>query len=266
MRTQRQTLWPLALAAGPLDASALARAIDVQATEADPDFRTRLLIRDSLDALERHWGNTRLEAWLSGPGARGHARQFWRSDLGPVGFPSLGNRVMDATSPQSVLQFFRELGLRVREPARLDVGGSVSLILSGNLTRRTDDIDVVDEVPAVIRTRYDLVEEMRKTYGLHLAHFQSHYLPSGWRERVGYLDTFGQIDVYLVDAYDVAAGKLFSARRKDRDDLIVLSQRLDKDVLATRVRQSCGPLRGEARLAKLADENWYIVYGEPLPG
>lgn len=172
---------------------------------------------------------------------------------------------MDATTAQTILQFFRELGVSIHEHVRLDVGGSISLILSDNLSRRTDDIDVVDEVPAVIRTRYELLDTLTKSHGLHLAHFQSHYLPSGWRQRVHYFDRFGQIEVYLVDPYDVAAGKLFSARRKDRDDLLVLSRRLDKEILATRVRQSCGPLRAEARLEKLAEENWYILYGDALP-
>ena len=45
------SLWALALSGQPIDATELASALHAQSGELDRDFRTELLIRDSLDAL-----------------------------------------------------------------------------------------------------------------------------------------------------------------------------------------------------------------------
>jgi hypothetical protein len=145
------------------------------------------------------------------------------------------------------------------------VGDSIALILSGNLSRHTEDIDVVDELPSDVRSQHELLNELADTYALRLTHFQSHYLPSGWRDRLHSLGRFGRLDVYLVDVYDVYVGKLFSARRKDRDDLRALSAKLDKRAAEALLRQSATALLAEPKLAAEAGENWYIHYGEPLP-
>lgn len=259
------SLWRLARSGHLIDAQELAAAVEEQAGEAQPDFRTRLLIRDALGALKAYWGADRFGAWLTNSAARDRLSTYVKADLGPEGFPTLIHRLMDATRPEAVIEFFRDLGSRVVRPARLDVGGSTSLILLANLSRQTDDIDAVDEVPAVIRAEHDLLDRLAKRYGLRLTHFQSHYLPTGWRERVRSLGRFGQLDVFLVDVYDVLVSKLFSARDKDLDDLRAIAPRVDKQVFASRMRQFAGPLRAEQRLADCAERNWYVVYGEPLP-
>jgi hypothetical protein len=172
---------------------------------------------------------------------------------------------MDPTQPETVLQLLRDLGSRLDRPARVDVGGSTSLILAGILSRQTDHIDVVDEVPAEIRVRFDLLDQIVMRYGLALTHFQSHYLPAGWPDRVRSLGRFGKLDVFLVDVYDVLLSKLFSSRNKDLDDLRAAAPRVDKQTLESRLRRFAGPLLGELQLAESARRNWYIVYGEPLP-
>src|SRR5262249_28212190 len=135
-------------------------------------------------------------------------------------------------------QFLRELGSRLRHRVRLAVGGSIALILPGYLERATEDIDVVDEVPAEIRSQHALLDELQKRYGLLLAHFQSHYLPSGWQNRLHYQDTYGDLQVYLVDVYDVFLSKLFSIRSKDLDDMRLLLPQLDKGTLAQRLKET----------------------------
>src|SRR5437764_14594764 len=115
-----ENLWRLARSGQPIDATELAAALDDQAADPQPDFRTRLLVRDSLDALARHWGRERLEAWLAASPVRGSLQATWREDLGPAGFPTLERRIMDAVKPETVLQFFRELGRRIRSPARME--------------------------------------------------------------------------------------------------------------------------------------------------
>jgi hypothetical protein len=260
-----QNLWRLARGGQPIDATELAAALDEQASDPHPDFRTRLLVRDSLDALARHWGRERLEAWLAAAHSRTALQAVWREDLGSPGFPTLQRRIMDAIKRETVLQFFRELGRRIRGPSRMDVGRSIALVLQNVLSRHTDDIDVVNEVPADIRSEHALLDKLAASFGLRLTHFQSHYLPSGWEARLSSFGRFGQLDVYLIDPYDVFVGKLFSARRKDRDDLRALATRLDKQTAANRLGTSANALLAEPRLAEQARENWYIVYGETLP-
>ena len=68
----------------------------------------------------------------------------------------------------------------------------------------------------------------------------------------------------LVDALDIIAGKVCSARPKDRDDFRVLSPNLNKEELRQRVLQgSCGLLSSD-QYRRQAITNWYIVYGEDL--
>jgi hypothetical protein len=126
-------------------------------------------------------------------------------------------------------------------------------------------MDVVDEVPADLRNQHKLLHELKERYGLELAHFQRHYLPKGWEIRLHYLDAFGALRVYLVDAHDVFLSKLFSKRTKDLDDLRFVSRHLDKAVLTRKLTENCSALLSEQDLRQYAEKNWYIVYGEPLP-
>lgn len=265
MAVAESDLWQLTRAAPQIDPERLATAVEREVAKQDLDFRTRLLIRDSVDALERHWGPQRLKAWLSRSPASTRIEAIRREDLGTAGFPSLAARVMETTAPEQILQYLRELGSRVHRPTRLRVGGSAALILADRLDRHTEDIDVVDEVPDTIRNEHDLLDSLLKRHGLYLAHFQSHYLPQGWDQRVRSLGSFGQLDVELVDPYDIALSKLFSRREKDRDDLRVLSRQLDKEELTARLQAHGLALLGEPDLRDAAVMNWYVVYGEPLP-
>lgn len=261
-------LWSVVRGRPQVDPATLSNALLRQVGQGagSLDFRTRLLVRDSLDALQRYWGPDRLTAWLAASPVRPELERIWREDLGPPGFPSLATRLMDPTTPENVLQFLRELGLGLRHPARVAVGGSASLILTGMLSRGTEDIDVVDEVPAEIRSQHELLERLARRHGLHIAHFQSHYLPTGWANRVRSLGRFGRLDVLLVDVYDVFLSKLFSRREKDRDDLRMLAPQLDKPTIVARLRDTTAPLRAEDNLRQAAADNWYVLYGEPLPG
>ena len=133
------------------------------------------------------------------------------------------------------------------------------------LSRATKDIDIVDEVPEELRNQHRLLDDLALRYQLQLAHFQSHYLPSGWERRVRSLGAFGQLQVFIVDPYDIFVGKLFSMRTKDRADLNALASHLNRERVAERVRQSTAGLRGDPRLLDAAKQNWYVLFGEPLP-
>ena len=124
---------------------------------------------------------------------------------------------------------------------------------------------MVDEVPAEVRTQHDLLAELSELHRLQLAHFQSHYLPDGWQRRVRTFGTFGDLQVDLVDPYDIFVGKLFSVRKKDKADLNALVGTLDSERVRNRLQDSTRSLRTEARLLEAAKENWYVLFGEDLP-
>jgi hypothetical protein len=265
MVAQAKDLWSLVLDRHQLDPDDLAGAVQDQATGDDLDYRTRLLIRDSVIALQNHWGQKRLTAWLGRCPARERIESILQEDLGEPGFPSLSRRIMETTRPERVREWFRELGMHLHRPLRLYVGGSIALIMPGYLSRATEDIDVVDEVPAELRSQRELLDQLTARFDLHLAHFQSRYLPMGWQERAHSLDSFGPLQVYLVDVYDVFLSKLFSIRTKDRDDLRMLKPQLDKEILIRRLTETTTSMLAAAPLRQRAADNWYILYGEPLP-
>ncbi len=173
---------------------------------------------------------------------------------------------MEPVRSETIVQFLRELGshLPEDEPIAVALGGSAALILEGGLSRHTEDIDFVDEVPVQLRSDHEMLHDLTLRYGLRLAHFQSHYLPEGWEMRCRRFGTFRGLVVSLVDVHDIWLSKLFSNRTKDRDDLRVLSPRLDRSVILDRLKHSGGRLLADARLRQNAANNWYVIFGEGL--
>lgn len=266
MATQSEiNLWDLILDEPELDVELLACAINRELQHTNLDYRTRLLIRRTAEALETAWGHKPYKEWLVRLPTREKLESILREPFEELGFPSLPERVVMVTKPETVEQYLRELGTHVSRPTRLIIGGSIAAILSGLLSRRTEDIDVPDEVPAEIRKLGKQLEELARRYGLRVTHFQSHYLPEGWQNRLHWFNDFGNLNVYLVDPYDLFVGKLFSKREKDRDDLRVLSRSLEKEKIRERVREA-ESLKSEEDLIRAAENNWYIVYGEKLGG
>jgi hypothetical protein len=249
-----------------IDPADFAAAIEQQIRDRDLDFRSKLLIRDGSAALREVWGDRRWQEWLANSSVRAEIESICREELGRAGFPTLASHLVETTKPETIDRFLRELGSRVAAPSRIAVGGSAALILRRQLARQTDDIDVVDEIPAAIRVEHELLRQLLDRFRLQLTHFQSHYLPSGWESRVSSYGRFGGLDVSLVDAYDIAASKLLSPRTKDRDDLRALVGHLDKQTFASRIQTSCDALLNEPDVRKNAELNWYVLYGEQLPG
>ena len=266
MVVRAKDLWSLAWNYQWVDPHELRAAVEDQVIRQDLDYRSRVLIRDSVKALRHYWGDERVEKWLKdsavGEQIEAICRGPWDDDRG---FSSLMSRVMDVIKPETIQEYFRDLSRHVRRPLRIAVGGSAALIVPGLLSRPTEDIDIVDEVPKELREQHALLDELKTRYGLELAHFQQHYLPMRWQDRLHYLDTFGELTVYLVDVYDVALSKLFSIRTKDLDDLRALKPNLDKDTLTRRLHDTCGSMLVAESLRKRAVDNWYILYGEALP-
>jgi len=266
MRVQSKDLWSLALGCQCVDPQDLAEAIEDQVVSGDLDYRSRLLIRDSIKALRHHWGSERVADWLNACPVGGTVEAICNQQFEcNRGFSSLMDRVVDVTRAETIRQFLRELGTAISRPVRLDIGGSASLILTDRLYWKTEDIDVVDEVPAEVRSQRKLLAELHQRYGLELAHFQRHYLPMGWEQRVHSQAPFGRLQVYLVDVYDVALSKVFSGRTKDLDHLRQLIPQLEKDTLVRKLKETTQSMLATPDLRANAEHNWYILFGEPLP-
>jgi hypothetical protein len=265
MSLAANNLWNVTIPGRQVDPERLAAALSTLCNQSDLDFRTKLLARDSLLALKSHWSGDRFSAWLRKADDRGWLSGIIESDLGSPGFPSLEKRVMEPTRPEIVQQILRELGLRLRTHARIEIGGAIALILSGNISRATEDIDIVNELPPELRSQQSLLDELAARYSLRLTHFQSHYLPTGWDTRVRSIGRFGQLDVFVIDVVDIFVGKLFSARVKDLDDLRALLPQFNKQMILERLRSSAAALMAQPQLAENARRNWYILCGESLP-
>jgi hypothetical protein len=255
-------LWTLVRKQPEIDPRDLASAVQQEAGTDNLDYRTRLLIRDSVEALRNHWGPHRLESWLQRCPVRAQIEVIASEAFERPGFPSLEKRLMEKTDPEDIRAYLRAIGSHLHRGARIHIGGSASLLLSDFLTRHTEDIDVVDEVPEEIRNSHRLLEQLEKTYALHIAHFQSHYLPTGWESRCHSLEPFGRLQVLLIDVYDVFLSKLFSAREKDLADLRVLVTKTEKETLVQRLKDTTQRWQQEPHLKERAQRNWYILFAE----
>ena len=171
-------LWSLVRGAPFINAGRLFIAVVHSLQSDSADFRTRLLLRDAMTALQHRWGATEFQSRLL-PTVREMAQRIAREDLGEPRFRTLEHRMASATDPQIILPFLRELGMAIHTRTRLEIGGATALILAGLLHRGTEAIDAVNEIPAAVRIEHALLDQLANSYGLRLAHFQSHYLPTG---------------------------------------------------------------------------------------
>jgi hypothetical protein len=245
-------LWNLTQNAQVIDPDDLEEAVLEELAKPDVDYRTRLLIRDSSRVLRKKFGRDVPES----PGT---------FDTGETrGFLSLRERVRHVTRPDTIRGFLRSLADSLTQDVEVVVGGSSALILQGLLSRGTEDVDLVDEVPAPLRTLRRELSSYKQRYGLILAHFQSHYLPEGWRGRLHSDQDYRRLHVFLVDGLDVYVGKLFSRRDKDRDDLHHLASSFDKELVRRHLRSHGQKLLQDPKLREGAERNWFIVYGEEL--
>lgn len=232
-----------------------------QAKDDENDYRTRLLIRDCLEALIAYWGKENVVQRL---GQAPKARRILLEEFERPGFPSLKHRLSKSMPPDFFERIFRRIGDRIKKEVTIQIGGSTSLILQGMLRRSTEDIDVVDEVPAAIRNDHVFLESLERDSKIVIAHFQRHYLPMNWESRTHWYGEFGSLTVTLVDAHDIFLSKLFSIRDKDMTDMEILLTQLDRQIILSRLNNDCKSLLSNDTSRDHATRNWYILTGERL--
>ncbi len=260
--------WELVWGQPYIDAERLAAAIEADlAKTPSPDFRTRLLVRDSVRALKAYWGTKRFSHWLAGSPEAERIRAISVEKLGRTGYHSIKERLVATVSRDRLERILEMLGSKIHNHIEINIAGSIPTILQGLSSRPTDDIDLVNEVPAEIRNQREELRTIRDKFGLTIGHVQSHYLPARWQERRKYLGEFGGLRVYLVDVYDVFVSKLSSAQEKHKDDLLVMAPQLDKEKVRDRLMTDGRPFLENPFDGPKIQSNWQFAFREPLtPG
>lgn len=265
--SQATTLDPWRLVWGQpyIDSRTLAAAIEQDLARCDrPDFRTRLLVRDSAVALRSYWGARRFSQWLEASPAGPRVREIIDEDLGEPGFSTIGRRLVDGIDSKQLGQIFELLGRGIHGKVEIHIAGSIPTLIKGLTARPTDDIDLVDEVPEAIRRQQDVLRQIEDEFGLKLGHVQSHYLPPHWRDRRQWFGDFGGLRVYSLDEYDIFVSKLSSRQKKHQLDVRVLALKLDKEKARHRLLTDGRVFLDDPKLRPQIEENWRFIFQEPL--
>jgi hypothetical protein len=258
--------WAMVWCQPYIDADRLADAIqeDLRHRE-QPDFRTRLLTRDCCRALEKYWGPAAFRRWVDQSPVRSKLDGILHERLGRIGFGYIRRRLVDPIRREDVARIFALIGERLRKPVTIYVAGSIPTIVLELTSRPTLDIDVVDEVPEPIRTEREVLDKIKRLYGISLGHVQRHYLPVGWQDRVSFFGTFGRLTVQMADPIDIFVSKLSSKQEKHRLDLEVLGRHLERAAVRRRLVTAGRPFLETPRIRDQMEVNWKFLFGEPLP-
>ena len=257
--------WALVWGQPYIAAPHLARAIETDLLKnPDPDFRTRLLIRDAGRAIKSFWGRERFAHWLKGSSVGDKIDALLREDLGRPGFRNIRRRLVENVNQTELQQVLDLLGRAVKNDVVVDIAGSIPTLLANLTARPTDDIDIVNEIPLEIRRQRAVLRTIKAEFGLSFGHVASHYLPANWEERKHLLGAFGGLRVYLVDCYDIFVSKLSSKQEKHKQDIRIMAKGLDKGIAKERLLSNGQGFLREATLRRQIEENWRFIFQEPL--
>ena len=256
-------LWHFVQSQHWLDPDDLFEAAIQQAQSRNNDYRTRLLVRDSLMGLSQYWGESTLHDRMMQAEAS-EANSIVHDEFERPGFPSLRHRLVKPMNVEFFERVLRKIGERIKKEIIIPIGGSTSLILQGMPLRATEDIDIVDEVPVEIRNDHDFLQILESDAKIVIAHFQQRYLPMRWQNRTHWYGQFGSLTVTLVDAHDIFLSKLFSKRSKDMVDMEIILPQLDRLIVLDRLKTDCVSLLSNETYRDQATNNWYILTGERL--
>src|SRR3989454_12824050 len=78
------------------------------------------------------------------------------------------SRLVAGLNQDELQQVFDLLGQQVRGHVEVNIAGSIPILLKGLTVRPTDDIDIVDEVPAEIRSQRGLDRKSTRLNSSHL--------------------------------------------------------------------------------------------------
>lgn len=176
--------WRLVWGEPYIDCRTLALAIeqDLERNH-EPDFRTRLLVRDATTAIRSYWGAKKFSRWLAGSPVGPRIREILKEDLGEPGFPSIERRLVASIDSDQIRQIFDLIGRTIHGTVEVHIAGSIPTLIKGLTARPTSDINFVNEVPPEVRGQRAVLHKIETEYGLTLSHVQSHDLPAHWQDR-----------------------------------------------------------------------------------
>ncbi len=257
--------WKLVWGQPYIDSQTLAAAIEQDLERhTEPDFRTRLLVRDASAALRSYWGPRRFSRWVTASPVGQEIRAILKENLGQPGFTAIRRRLVDSIDSPQVRQIFDLLGRGIHGPLEVHIAGSIPTLIKGLTSRPTADIRFANEVPTEIRRQRGVLRKIEEQYGLTLGHVQAHDLAANWEGRRQWLGDFGGLRVYVVDEYDIFVSKLSSKKEKHRLDLRVLALKLDRDTAKHRLLTDGRTFLDDPKQKPQIEENWRFIFQEPL--
>src|SRR5262249_7255285 len=187
-----------------------------------------------------------------------------REKLGKPGFSTIRRRLVANNISADLEQILDLIGRAIHEKTEINIGGSGPTLVRKLSAGPTQDIDIVDEIPAEIRKQRAVLQSIKDRFGLTFGHVQSHYLPVNWRQRRHFFGDFGPLRAYLVDSYDIFVSKLSSKLERHIDDLRVLAMHLDKGKAKKLLLKDGRPFLDDPFLRPQIEKNWHFVFREAL--
>ncbi len=172
---------------------------------------------------------------------------------------------MRTTLPEPWLSFLKELDLIAGEPTRVPCIGGFAVTLYYGSARTTVDLDVIDVAPIASRNR--LMEAggkgsaLAKKYRVYLDFVGIAQVPYEYEDRLVpmYEGLFENIQLQVMDPYDIALCKLKRDNDRDFQDMLFLARStpFDLDIFEQRYRQELRPyLFGSISEADSTFERW----------
>ncbi len=257
--------WRLVWGQPYIDSRTLAAAIEQDlARTPEPDYRTRLLIRDASVALRAYWGSRRFDQWLDVSPEGSRVREILSEDFDEVGYSTIRERLVDHINARELGQVFELLGRCMTCAAEIRVGGSIPTLIQGLTAQPTEVVALVDAVPEAILRQREVLGRLEAQFGLRMGVTPSHDLPIGWENRLMPFGEFGSLRVNLVDVYDIFVSKLSSDQKKHRLDVAVLALVLDEATARHRLLTDGRAFLDDPALRPQILENWRFIFQEPL--
>ncbi len=139
----------------------------------------------------------------------------------------------DDLTQSSFVEALQTLGKRVRGRTEIVLGGAGALMLTGQLSRVTDDGDVLRSHPDLGKLQEDIravADALDLPAGWLNGSIQAYLdiLPPDYESRLITLPPWGKLHVAVVHRKDVIVMKLFAGRPRDMVDVIALNPSVDE--------------------------------------
>lgn len=178
---------------------------------------------------------------------------------------------MPTTLPEPWFSFLTELDKVAGEPTVLVCLGGFAVTQQYGLTRPTLDLDVLEIVPTDARNRLldagRIGTPLSQKYHVYLDFVTVAHVPIDYESRLipMYQGTFRNLNLMVMDPYDVALSKLTRDSDRDFQDVLFLAKvtPFDLEVFETRYRTELKPdVFGDGKLVERTFNRWVAAIRE----